>query len=149
MRRRRRVRSPAPPRVSGCPREGERDGHERLEVRPRQGALGMAIVYAVDDEVTALLARVVAGVVPSLIERLRSAQPRRVYRGAMALMERPLLHHALALTGGNQLQAARLLGVNRNTLRKRCLELGLAPSATRVATGRRRPTEVPTVAPAR
>jgi DNA-binding protein Fis len=97
----------------------------------------MAMVLAVDDEVTAPLARVVAGVVPSLIERLRSAQPRRVYRGAMALMERPLLHHALALTGGNQLQAARLLGVNRNTLRKRCLELGLAPSAVRVAGARR------------
>ena len=109
----------------------------------------MAIVSAVDDEVTAPLARVVAGVVPSLIERLRSAQPRRVYRGAMALMERPLLHHALALTGGNQLQAARLLGVNRNTLRKRCLELGLAPSATRVPSGRQRATEPSTDAPPR
>jgi DNA-binding protein Fis len=96
---------------------------------------------AVEDQVTAPLARVVAGVVPSLIERLRSAQPHRVYRGAMALMERPLLHHALALTGGNQLQAARLLGVNRNTLRKRCLELGLAPSAPRVPSGRRSLTE--------
>ena len=105
------------------------------------------LVDAVDDEVTAPLARVVAGVVPSLIERLRSAQPRRVYRGAMALMERPLLHHALALTGGNQLQAARLLGVNRNTLRKRCLELGLAPSAARVSNGRRRQTEAPTATP--
>ena len=109
----------------------------------------MAIVTAVDDEVTAPLARVVAGVVPSLIERLRSAQPRRVYRGAMALMERPLVHHALALTGGNQLQAARLLGVNRNTLRKRCLELGLAPSSTRVPNGRQRPMEAPAAAPPR
>ena len=109
----------------------------------------MAIVSAVDDEVTAPLARVVAGVVPSLIECLRSAQSRRVYRAAMAVMERPLLYHALALTGGNQLQAARLLGVNRNTLRKRCLELGLAPSATRVTDGRRRPTEAPTTVPPR
>ena len=109
----------------------------------------MAIVSAVDDDATAPLARVVAGVVPSLIERLRSAQPRRVYRGAMALMERPLLHHALALTGGNQLQAARLLGLNRNTLRKRCLELGLAPTATRMANGRRPPVEVPSATPPR
>jgi two-component system nitrogen regulation response regulator GlnG len=46
----------------------------------------------------------------------------------MAVMERPLLLHALRLTGGNQLRAARLLGVNRNTLRKRCRDLGLAPS---------------------
>jgi two-component system nitrogen regulation response regulator GlnG len=43
----------------------------------------------------------------------------------MAVMERPLLQHALSLTGGNQLRAARLLGVNRNTLRKRCRDLGL------------------------
>jgi len=30
------------------------------------------------------------------------------------LLERPLLAHVLALTGGNQLRAARLLGLNRN-----------------------------------
>jgi DNA-binding protein Fis len=32
------------------------------------------------------------------------------------------------MAGGNQLRAARLLGVYRNTLRKRCRELGLAAS---------------------
>ncbi len=110
--------------------------------------MAMATAFDVDDEVAGPLARVVAGVVPALVDRLRSAQPKRVYRQAMALMERPVLHHALALTGGNQLQAARLLGVNRNTLRKRCLELGLAPSAVRPANGRRRPA-VPAAAPPR
>lgn len=74
------------------------------------------------------LARIVAGAVPMLVEQLTSAHPRRVYREAMATMERPLLVHALNLTGGNQLRAARLLGVNRNTLRKRCRDLGLEPS---------------------
>jgi DNA-binding protein Fis len=71
------------------------------------------------------LARVVAGAVPALVDQLVGAHPPRVYREAMALMERPLLLHALSLTRGNQLQAARLLGVNRNTLRKRCRDLGL------------------------
>jgi DNA-binding protein Fis len=74
------------------------------------------------------LARVLAGAVPMMIEQLSSASPRRVYREAMAMMERPLLRHALILTGGNQLRAARLLGVNRNTLRKRCRDLGLEPT---------------------
>jgi len=71
------------------------------------------------------LARVVAGAVPMMVQQLTNAKPRRVYLEAMAVMVRPLLLHALSLTGGNQLQAARLLGLNRNTLRKRCRELGL------------------------
>jgi len=74
------------------------------------------------------LARVVAGAVPMMVDQLASTHPRRVYREVMAMMERPLLLHALSLTGGNQLRAARLLGVNRNTLRKRCRDLGLEPS---------------------
>jgi DNA-binding protein Fis len=74
------------------------------------------------------LARVVADAVPLLVDQLAAAHPRRVYREAMAVLERPLLLHALSLTGGNQLRAARLLGVNRNTLRKRCRDLGLEPS---------------------
>jgi DNA-binding protein Fis len=71
------------------------------------------------------LARVVAGTVPALVDQLVGAHPPRVYREALALMERPLLLHALSLTGGNQLRAARLLGINRNTLRKRCRDLGV------------------------
>src|SRR5439155_646474 len=57
---------------------------------------------------------------------VRRMLPGGLHREALELLERPLLAHALALTGGNQLRAARLLGLNRNTLRKRCRELGLA-----------------------
>ena len=66
--------------------------------------------------------------VPAIVGALRAGGSPRLYRETIALLERPLLLHVLALTGGNQLRAARLLGVNRNTLRKRCRELGLAPS---------------------
>jgi two-component system nitrogen regulation response regulator GlnG len=48
-----------------------------------------------------------------------------LYDAALAAFERPLFAHALRETGGNQLQAARLLGINRNTLRKRLGELGI------------------------
>jgi len=66
--------------------------------------------------------------VPGLVEQLIAAHPGRVYREALAVLEKPLFVHALELAGGSQLRAARLLGVNRNTLRKRCRELGLATS---------------------
>jgi DNA-binding protein Fis len=76
------------------------------------------------------LTSVVGGLVPDLVEHLLTARPGRVYREALATLERPLLVHALLLAGGSQLRAARLLGINRNTLRKRCRELGLATSRT-------------------
>lgn len=44
----------------------------------------------------------------------------------LPLVERPLIAQALAATGGNQIRAAKLLGINRNTLRKRMRELGVA-----------------------
>ena len=78
------------------------------------------------------VSRLIADAIPRLVDQLAAAQPGRVHREAIELLERPLLAHVLALTGGNQLRAARLLGLNRNTLRKRCRELGLAlPRAAR------------------
>ena len=50
-----------------------------------------------------------------------------LYHSALAAFERPLFEHALRRTGGNQLRAARMLGINRNTLRKRLSELGIEP----------------------
>ncbi len=50
-----------------------------------------------------------------------------LYHTALAAFEKPLFEHALAETGGNQLRAAQLLGINRNTLRKRLGELEIDP----------------------
>jgi DNA-binding protein Fis len=71
------------------------------------------------------VARALADAVPPLVERLSRVRPGRIYRQALEVLERPLLAHVLAMTGGNQLRAARVLGINRNTLRKRCRELRL------------------------
>ena len=53
--------------------------------------------------------------------------PGTIYDRALETFERPLFAAVLQETGGNQLRAAQLLGINRNTLRKRLGELGIDP----------------------
>ena len=48
-----------------------------------------------------------------------------IYRAWLERVERPLLETVLSHTDGNQIRAAALLGINRNTLRKKIAELGL------------------------
>lgn len=49
------------------------------------------------------------------------------YQRLLPLFEKPLLETALEATRGNQIKAAHVLGINRNTLRKKMKELGIAP----------------------
>ncbi|MEE8371188.1 MAG: nitrogen regulation protein NR(I) [Sphingomonadales bacterium] len=51
--------------------------------------------------------------------------PAGLYARILRDVERPLITLSLAATQGNQLRAAELLGLNRNTLRKKIRELGL------------------------
>jgi two-component system, NtrC family, nitrogen regulation response regulator GlnG len=52
--------------------------------------------------------------------------PRDLYQRVVAEMERPLIELALKRARGNQVHAARILGLNRNTLRKKLVEHGIA-----------------------
>jgi len=56
---------------------------------------------------------------------LASSDAHDLYQRVLERVERPLLEAVLAHTGGNQIRAAAILGINRNTLRKKILELGL------------------------
>lgn len=62
---------------------------------------------------------------PSLVREMAASESGQLYRSVMARLEKPLLRQALEFAGGSQLKAARLLGINRNTLRKRLRLLGL------------------------
>ena len=57
--------------------------------------------------------------------------PDGLYDRVLAEIERPLLRLTLAAVRGNQLKAARLLGINRNTLRKKLTDLGVGPQVRR------------------
>jgi two-component system nitrogen regulation response regulator GlnG len=57
--------------------------------------------------------------------------PEGLYDRVLAEIERPLLRLTLAAVRGNQLKAARLLGINRNTLRKKLTDLGVGPQVRR------------------
>lgn len=61
---------------------------------------------------------------------LEQARPPQgeIYDQALAAFERPLFIALLRETGGNQVQAANRLGINRNTLRKRLHDLAIRPS---------------------
>jgi two-component system, NtrC family, nitrogen regulation response regulator GlnG len=53
--------------------------------------------------------------------------PNGLYDRLLAEFERPLLSAVLQATRGNQIKAAAVLGLNRNTLRKKLSDLGLKP----------------------
>jgi len=55
-----------------------------------------------------------------------------LYELFLQQVERPLLRVVLKAAGGNQLRAAQILGINRNTLRKKITKLSLEPKKTRV-----------------
>ena len=52
--------------------------------------------------------------------------PAGLHQRILDEIEKPLLHAALAATNGNQIKTADLLGLNRNTVRKKIRDLGIA-----------------------
>jgi two-component system, NtrC family, nitrogen regulation response regulator GlnG len=72
---------------------------------------------------TAASDRGVAGLVDQILDAPPPASGR--HAAALAAIEAPLIAGALARTKGNQLRAAELLGMNRNTLRERMRALGM------------------------
>ena len=49
-------------------------------------------------------------------ENLRGYEPLPLYTMVISTVEKPLLIYAMKLARGNKCEAARLLGINRNTL---------------------------------
>ena len=56
---------------------------------------------------------------------------RSPYWSFVERLERAIINEAMSRSGGNQIQAARLLGINRNTLRKKLSDLGIERDSAR------------------
>ena len=51
--------------------------------------------------------------------------PHAIYNMVLGCIEKPMLEYILHKVAGNQSKAAEVLGLNRNTLRKKMAEYGL------------------------
>lgn len=71
------------------------------------------------------LGEVVGQKVKYFFDRMGNVEPRGVYDAVLGQVEKPLLEVALGWARGSQVKAARVLGINRNTLRKKLREFGI------------------------
>ncbi|MCB5186448.1 Fis family transcriptional regulator [Methylobacillus caricis] len=65
------------------------------------------------------LASCVRAALDEYFKDLDGQPPHAVYDMVLQCMEKPLLEYVLNRAGGNQSKAADILGLNRNTLRKK------------------------------
>ncbi len=80
----------------------------------------------VADPQDANLASYVEKKLGDFVRAMNVGSGKNLYPTLMRAVERPLIELALRETNGNQLKAARLLGLNRNTLRKKILEFEIS-----------------------
>jgi two-component system nitrogen regulation response regulator GlnG len=79
---------------------------------------------------------VVKAKLAGLLARVDGYPVRDLHEKVIARVERSLFDLVLAHTGGNQLRAAEILGLNRNTLRKKLVELGTRRDVARTGASR-------------
>ncbi len=71
------------------------------------------------------IARCITQNLDRYFQLLEGETARDVYAMVIGQVEKPMLEVVMAQCGGNQSKAAAVLGLNRNTLRKKLLEHGL------------------------
>jgi two-component system nitrogen regulation response regulator GlnG len=70
------------------------------------------------------------------VKGMRNGSARNLHPILISAVERPLITSALRETRGNQIQAAELLGLNRNTLRKKIVNLHIPLKQTKLRANR-------------
>jgi Fis family transcriptional regulator len=76
------------------------------------------------------LSRTVRRAIDSYFRDLDGQKPHAIYEMVIHCVERPMIESVLQRADGNQSRAAEILGLNRNTLRKKMKEHGLDGART-------------------
>jgi DNA-binding NtrC family response regulator len=92
---------------------------EHLPIGPVSAAASVAVDASLEEIIERKLLECVRG--------LREHASANLYDLMIGLVEKPLLRAVLRETSGNQVRAAQILGINRNTLRKKLTEHGIDP----------------------
>ncbi|MDA8383627.1 MAG: Fis family transcriptional regulator [Betaproteobacteria bacterium] len=71
------------------------------------------------------IARCVRQAMAEYFKDLDGEQPRAIYEMVIGCVDKPLIEFVLEYAQGNQAKAAGILGVSRNTLRKKMLQYGI------------------------
>lgn len=74
-----------------------------------------------DNDISACI----TGALETYFEDLDGEMPAPIYDMVLKSIERPMLEVVMAQAEGNQTLAAEMLGINRNTLRKKLLDYKL------------------------
>ncbi|OGK88159.1 MAG: hypothetical protein A2X51_11985 [Candidatus Rokubacteria bacterium GWC2_70_24] len=94
---------------------------EHLPIGPVSAAAGVSTDASLEEVIERKMHECVRG--------LRGHASSNLHALMVGLVEKPLLRAVMRETKGNQVRAAQLLGINRNTLRKKLKEHGIAPGA--------------------
>jgi len=94
---------------------------EHLPIGPVSARATVTADHSLEEVIEKKLAECVRG--------LGGRAGANLYELMVGLVEKPLLRAVLRETAGNQIKAAALLGINRNTLRKKLKEHGIDPDA--------------------
>jgi two-component system nitrogen regulation response regulator GlnG len=92
---------------------------EHLPIGPVSAAAGVATDASLEEIIEKKMVECVRG--------LRGHASANLHSLMVGLVEKPLLRAVMRETKGNQVRAAQLLGINRNTLRKKLKEHGIDP----------------------
>ena len=94
---------------------------EHLPIGPVSAAASVAVDATLEEIIERKLLECVRG--------LRTHSSANLYDLIIGLVEKPLLRAVLRETSGNQVRAAQILGINRNTLRKKLTEHDIDPDS--------------------